>query len=74
MRDFATTVLQLLERDKGEIRQRMVVDKNMEKNVKNLDKEDQKIHRELQMLDKMIVVASGDDDKGMSLGHAVYQS
>nr|GEU47795.1 nitrate regulatory gene2 protein-like [Tanacetum cinerariifolium] len=74
MRDFAATVLQLWERDKGEMRQRMVVDKNMERNVKNLDKEDQKIHKELQMLDKMIVVASGDDDKGMSLGHAVYQS
>ncbi|KAI3736447.1 hypothetical protein L6452_15988 [Arctium lappa] len=71
IRDFAGTVLQLWERDKGEMRQRMVVDKN---NVKNLDKEDQKIHKELQILEKMIVVGSGDEN-GVSLGHpAVYQS
>nr|XP_043613986.1 protein ALTERED PHOSPHATE STARVATION RESPONSE 1-like [Erigeron canadensis] len=71
MRDFATTILHLWERDKVEMRQRMVVDKNM---GVNLDKEEQKIHKELQILDKVIVVASGDD-KGMSLGHAaVFQS
>ncbi|KAJ0493937.1 hypothetical protein HanIR_Chr12g0591721 [Helianthus annuus] len=68
MRNFATTVLQLWERDKGEMRQRTVVDKNHDR---NLDKEDQKILKELQMLDKMIVVSSGND---MSLGHHVYQS
>ena len=49
-RDFATTVLQLWEQDKGEMRQRILVDKIMKRNVKNLDKEDQKIHKELQML------------------------
>ncbi|KAM0049202.1 hypothetical protein Hdeb2414_s0008g00283161 [Helianthus debilis subsp. tardiflorus] len=68
MRNFATTVLQLWERDKGEMRQRTVVDKNHDR---NLDKEDQKILKELQMLDKMIVVSLGND---MSLGHHVYQS
>ncbi|KAI7755972.1 hypothetical protein M8C21_024634, partial [Ambrosia artemisiifolia] len=68
MRHFATTVLQLWERDKGEMRQRMLVDKNHDR---NLDKEDQKILKEWQMLDKMIVVSSGND---MSLGHHVYQS
>lgn len=70
MRDFAATILQLWERDKVEMRQRMVVDKSRER---NLDKEDQKIHKGLQMLDKMIVGASGDDN-GLSLGHPVYQS
>ncbi|KAK9051894.1 hypothetical protein SSX86_028522 [Deinandra increscens subsp. villosa] len=68
MRHFATTVLQLWERDKGEMRQRMTVDKNQDR---NLDKEDQKILKELQMLDKMIVVSSGND---MSVGHHVYHS
>ncbi|KAI3795613.1 hypothetical protein L1987_38269 [Smallanthus sonchifolius] len=68
MRLFATTVLQLWERDKVEMRQRVVVDKNHDR---NLDKEDQKILKELQMLDKMIVVSSGND---MSVGHHVYQS
>ncbi|KAI3781025.1 hypothetical protein L2E82_11024 [Cichorium intybus] len=70
MRDFAGSVLRLWERDKVEMRERMVVDKIM---VKNFDKEDQKIHKGLQVLDKMIVDASGDDN-GLSLGHPVYQS
>ncbi|KVI04034.1 protein of unknown function DUF630 [Cynara cardunculus var. scolymus] len=74
IRDFAGTVLQLWERDKVEMRERMVVDKNLERNVKNLDREDEKIHKELQILEKMMVVGSGDEN-GMSLGHpAVYQS
>ncbi|KAL8196813.1 hypothetical protein R6Q57_024467 [Mikania cordata] len=68
MRHFATVVLQLWERDKGEMRLRMAVDKNQDR---SLDKEDQKILKELQMLDKMIVVTSGND---MSLGHHVYHS
>ncbi|XP_076931968.1 uncharacterized protein LOC143597325 [Bidens hawaiensis] len=68
MRNFATNVLQLWERDKVEMRQRTVVDKNQDR---NMDKEDQKIHKELQMLDRMIIVSSGND---MSLGHHVYQS
>ncbi|KAL7586981.1 hypothetical protein Lser_V15G40095 [Lactuca serriola] len=73
MREFAGSVLQLWERDKVEMRER---DKSMERNAKSFEKEDQKIHKRLQVLDKMIVDASGgdNDNNGLSLGHLVYQS
>ncbi|KAI3728985.1 hypothetical protein L6452_17630 [Arctium lappa] len=70
MRDFVKIVLQLWERDKMEMRRRLVMHKNMERKVKNLEREDQKIHKELQVLDKRIVLPSGEDN-GLS---AVYQS
>jgi len=70
MRDFVKIVLQLWERDKTEMRRRLVMHKNMERKVKNLEREDQKIHKELQVLDKRIVLPSGEDN-GLS---AMYQS
>uniref|UniRef100_A0A5B6YH29 DUF632 domain-containing protein n=1 Tax=Davidia involucrata TaxID=16924 RepID=A0A5B6YH29_DAVIN len=74
MRDFATSVLQLWERDKLEMRQRMMVNKDMERKVKNLEREDQKIQKEIQALDKMMVLVSGVGS-GLSLnGQVVYQS
>ncbi|KAA8535940.1 hypothetical protein F0562_028418 [Nyssa sinensis] len=74
MRDFATIVLQLLERDKLEMRQRMMTNKDMERKVKNLEREDQRIQKETQALDKMMVLVSGDGN-GLSLsGQVVYQS
>ncbi|KAE9448648.1 hypothetical protein C3L33_19458, partial [Rhododendron williamsianum] len=72
MRDFASSVLQLWERDKQEMRQRMMANKDMEKKVKNLEREDQKIHKGIQALDKRIVLVSGTGG-GLSVGH-VYQS
>lgn len=73
MRDFATTVLQLWERDKLEMRQRMMANKDMERKVKYLEREDQKIHKEIQVLDKRMVLSK--DGNGLSLaGQAVYQS
>lgn len=72
MRDFASTVLHLWDQDKAEMRQRMLANKD-ERKVKSLDKEDQKIQKEIQALDKRVVVSA--DDNGMPLaGHAVYQS
>lgn len=71
MRDFVRIVLQLWERDKQEMRRRLVMHKNMERKVKDLEREDVKIHKELQVLDKRIVVGSSGDDNGIS---AVYQS
>ncbi|OIS99679.1 PREDICTED: uncharacterized protein LOC109231270 [Nicotiana attenuata] len=74
MRDFATNVLQLWERDKLEMRQRMMVNKDMERKVKNLEREDQKIQKEIHALGKRIVLVSGDEN-GLSLNrHVVYQS
>ncbi|XP_058213852.1 nitrate regulatory gene2 protein [Rhododendron vialii] len=72
MRDFANSVLQLWERDKQEMRQRMMANKDMEKKVKNLEREDQKIQKGIQALDKRIVLVSGTGG-GLSVGH-VYQS
>ncbi|XP_071703075.1 uncharacterized protein [Rutidosis leptorrhynchoides] len=70
MRDFVKVVLQLWERDKQEMRRRLEMHKNMERKVKDLEKEDQKIHKELQVLDKRIVLSVGENN-GLS---AVYQS
>ncbi|XP_047940625.1 protein ALTERED PHOSPHATE STARVATION RESPONSE 1 [Salvia hispanica] len=73
MRDFASTVLHLWDQDKAEMRQRMLANKD-DRKVKSLDKEDQKIQKEIQALEKRMVVMSADDN-GMPLaGHAVYQS
>ncbi|KAK4378170.1 hypothetical protein RND71_000032 [Anisodus tanguticus] len=74
MRDFASNVLQLWERDKHEMRQRMMVHKDMERKVKNLEREDQKIQKGIHALGKRIVLASGVEN-GLSLNrHVVYQS
>ncbi|KAK6118661.1 hypothetical protein DH2020_047574 [Rehmannia glutinosa] len=73
MRDFASNVLQLWDRDKAEMRQRMLANKD-ERKIKSLDKEDQKIQKEIQALVKRMVLISTDDN-GMPLtGHVVYQS
>ncbi|XP_057494846.1 protein ALTERED PHOSPHATE STARVATION RESPONSE 1-like [Actinidia eriantha] len=74
MRDFATTVLHLWERDKMEMRQRMMANKDMERKVKSLEREDQKIQKEIQSLDKMIVLVSGDGNGLSAGGNVVYQS
>lgn len=74
MRYFAASVLQLWERDKSEMRQRMTVNKETELKVKNLEREDQKIHKEIQELDKRIVLVSGDANSLSVTGHVVYQS
>ncbi|KAL9231892.1 hypothetical protein vseg_007055 [Gypsophila vaccaria] len=74
MRVFAMMVLHFRERDKGEMKQRMTVNRDIERKVKNLDREDLKIHKEIQALDKKMELTSGASD-GLSLsGHVVYQS
>ncbi|KAM3376745.1 protein ROLLING AND ERECT LEAF 2 [Capsicum galapagoense] len=74
MRDFASNILQLWERDKHEMRQRMMVHKDMERKVKNLEREDQKIQKGIHALGKRIVLISGDES-GLALNkHVIYQS
>lgn len=52
----------------------MTATKDADKRVKNLEREDQKIQKEMQALEKRMVMVSGDDN-GLSLtGHVVYQS
>ncbi|KAL0412352.1 UNVERIFIED_CONTAM: protein ROLLING AND ERECT LEAF 2 [Sesamum radiatum] len=73
MRDFASNVLQLWDQDKAEMRQRMLANKD-ERKIKSLEKEDQKIQKEIQALDKRMVLISAADN-GMPLtGRVVYQS
>ncbi|XP_057501115.1 protein ALTERED PHOSPHATE STARVATION RESPONSE 1-like [Actinidia eriantha] len=74
MRDFATGVLHLWERDKLEMCQRMMANKDMERKVKNLEREDQKIQKEIQSLGKMISLVSGDGNGLSASGNVVYQS
>lgn len=74
MRYFAANVLQLWERDKLEMRQRMTVNRETELKVKNLEREDQKIHKEIQELDKRIVLVSREANSLSVTGQVVYQS
>lgn len=69
MRVFSMSVFQLWEHDKTDMRERMMANKDLERKVKNLDREDQKIQKEIHAVDKKIVLLSGD-----SSGLAVYQS
>lgn len=75
LRAFAMSVLQLWEKDKIEMRERMTANRDLEKTVRNLDREDSRIQKELQALDKKIVLASGDGNNSLSVtGNVVYQS
>ncbi|KAL1563870.1 DNA-directed RNA polymerase subunit beta [Salvia divinorum] len=73
MRDFASTVLHLWDHDKAEMRQRMLANKD-EREVKSLDKEDKKMQKEIQALDKRMVVISADDNGMPFAGHVICQS
>ncbi|XP_018471067.2 LOW QUALITY PROTEIN: protein ALTERED PHOSPHATE STARVATION RESPONSE 1 [Raphanus sativus] len=74
MRSFTTSVLQLWEQDRLETT--TMGHGDSEKRVRNMDREEQKIHREIQALEKkMVLVAPGDGTNSLSLsGNVVYQS
>ncbi|KAJ8765120.1 hypothetical protein K2173_010606 [Erythroxylum novogranatense] len=74
MRVFAMSVFQLWEQDKLEMQQGMIMNKGLEGKVKNLDREDQKIQKEIQALDKKIVLVVGDGNSLSLTGNVVYQS
>lgn len=71
MRVLANNVFQLWEQDKLEMRQRMMANKDLEGRVKFLDKEDHKIQKKIQALEKKMIMGSGDS---YSLSVPVYQS
>ncbi|CAA7016602.1 unnamed protein product [Microthlaspi erraticum] len=74
MRSFTTSVLQLWEQDRLET---TMMGHGDEKRVRNMDREEQRIHREIQALEKkMVLVAPGDGgNNSLSLsGNVVYQS
>lgn len=66
MREFAMNVLQVWDRDKAEMRLKVVADKD-ERKLKSLEKEDQRIQREIQLLEKKM--PGGENE-----ARAVYQS
>lgn len=75
MRSFTTSVLQLWEQDRLETT--TMGHGDSEKRVRNMDREEQRIHREIQALEKkMVLVAPGDGGaNSLSLsGNVVYQS
>lgn len=74
MRICTMSVLQFWERDKLLMRQTMAASKDLERKVKNLDREDHKIHKEIQALDKRMVMISGEGSGGVDSGQIVYPS
>ncbi|CAH8274261.1 unnamed protein product [Arabidopsis lyrata] len=73
MRSFTTSVLQLWEQDRLDTM--MTGHGDSEKKVRNMDREEQRIQREIQALEKkMILVAPGDGNSLSISGNIVYQS
>lgn len=71
---FASSVFQLWEHDKLEMRQRLMTNKDLESKVRDLDRKDQKIQKKIQALDKKIVLVAGDGNGLSVTGKTVYQS
>ncbi|KAJ6717022.1 RNA polymerase SUBUNIT BETA putative (DUF630 AND DUF632)-RELATED [Salix koriyanagi] len=74
MRSFASSVFQLWEQDKLEMHQRLMANKDLERKVRNLDRDDQKMQKEIQALDKKIVLVVGGGNSISATGNIVYQS
>jgi hypothetical protein len=74
MHVFTKGVLQIWEQDKLEMHQRMLANKDLERKVRNLDKEDQKLQKEVRALDKKVVDLVSGDDESLLVGQIVYQS
>ncbi|XP_047320065.1 protein ALTERED PHOSPHATE STARVATION RESPONSE 1-like [Impatiens glandulifera] len=79
MRECARSVLHLWERDVLEMRNRMVANKDLERRFRSVEKDDRKVQKEIQALDKRLVLmsaAGNGNGNGLSLlggGNAVYQ-
>lgn len=68
---FATSVFQRWERDKPDMQQMIVVDKDLERKVRE---EDLKILKEIQALVKKMILVSGEGGTLSASGHLVYRS
>ncbi|GKV23906.1 hypothetical protein SLEP1_g33583 [Rubroshorea leprosula] len=71
MRLFIKEVYQLLDQDKG---LRMMANKDLERKLRTLDREDQRKKKGIQALGKKLVQDSRDGNSLSVPGHAVYQS
>ncbi|XP_077246775.1 protein ALTERED PHOSPHATE STARVATION RESPONSE 1-like [Tasmannia lanceolata] len=73
MQMFATSVLQLWERHNVEQRQRMMANKDMERRLKSLEREEQKMHKTLDAVNKKLVLVS--EQSGVPLpGQIVHRT
>ncbi|XP_011656943.1 protein ALTERED PHOSPHATE STARVATION RESPONSE 1 isoform X2 [Cucumis sativus] len=70
----AKSVLQIWERDKQEVRHTMITNKDLEKKVKKIDRDDQKLQKKIQALDKKLILVTGDDTSNSCTLQAGLQS
>ncbi|KAK4775330.1 hypothetical protein SAY86_010265 [Trapa natans] len=68
---LATSVFQLLERDKLDMQRKIVADKSLGRKVRD---QDQKMLKEIQTLEKKIVLVSGEGGTVSASGHIVHRS
>ncbi|KAK4284900.1 hypothetical protein QN277_001671 [Acacia crassicarpa] len=74
MHIFTMSVFQIWEQDRLEMHQKLMVNKDLERKVRNLDKDNQRIQKQIQALERQMVLASGEG-KGLSVSeNIIYQS
>ncbi|KAI4350229.1 hypothetical protein L6164_004702 [Bauhinia variegata] len=74
MHVFTMSVLQVWEQDRLEMHQQMTVNKDLERKVRNLNREDQKLQKQIQALERKMVLTSGEG-KSLSVSeNIIYQS
>ncbi|MED6146949.1 hypothetical protein PIB30_039547 [Stylosanthes scabra] len=74
MHVFTMSVLQIWEQDKLEMHRQMAENKDLERKVRNIDRDDQKIQKQIQALERKIALPSGEG-KGLSVSENIlYQS
>lgn len=77
MHMFAKSVLQIWEHDKQEVQQTMITNKDLERKVKRIDRDDQKLQKKIQTLEKKLILVTGHvqgDETGNSSLQAGLQS
>lgn len=67
MHVFTMSVLKIWEQDKLELHQQVIHNKDLERKVRNIDRDDQKLHKQIQALERKMVLASGE-------GNIIYPS
>lgn len=74
MHVFTMSVLQIWEQDKLEMHRQVMKNKDLERKVRNMDRDDQKLQKQIQALERKVVLVSGEG-KGLSVSeNIIYQS